>query len=821
MYQLNKKILSKILLVFISLISIKSFSQNADIKGVVIDKITKKTLPFVNIIYNNKKEGVSSDIDGSFEIKTSNNIEFLKFSYVGYETKFININQINKNETLKIKLKLKTVDITEVTVLPGENPAHRIINEVIKNRKNNNPENLNSYSYKSYNKLVLTFDMDNALKKAQEDKLNMDSLMRDSSYINARNTLDSMFLFMTESLSERKFKKPGKVHEKIIANRVSGLKDASLFVLATQLQSLSFYDEMITIADSRYVNPISKGSTRRYFFNIEDTTYNKRGDTIFIISYRPKKGKNFEALEGVLNINTFKYAIESVIAEPVGKEGLINVKIQQKYNLIDDKFWFPVELDTRIILKNLKGQTGGLNLEMIGIAKTYISDIEINKEIKNKEFGLLQMEIAEDVQKKKSVFWQTNRAEKLSKKELQTYLFVDSVGEAKNFDLKLKVIKTITKGFIPIKFVNIAINSLVRYNFFEGWRLGIGLQTNEKISSFFSVGGYYAYGFTDKRNKYGGNINFNIYKKRGIKLDFSYKNDVMPSAGYSFLEPNFFSTTEFARKDMTYIKEYAAKLNAIPVKYFHISLGAAQQLMNNTTNYEYITEKTPSLVEENYFIETAFKFRFSPKEKLAYIDNDFYSISNNSSPVFTGNVIKGFYKTYEGLDDYLKLEAKINLSFLTKTFGKTNLQVVVGKVWGEIPYFKLYSGNGNFYDFNIEEPNSFATMRMNEFLSDRFFSVYLRQDFGCLLFKTKKIKPKVILISSMTYGTLNNINQHFNIPIKTLEKGYFESGILVNSIFRQFDFIGYGFGVFYRYGDYAFDDYKDNFAYKLTFTFDL
>ena len=73
----------------------------------------------------------------------------------------------------------------------------------------------------------------------------------------------------------------------------------------------------------------------------------------------------------------------------------------------------------------------------------------------------------------------------------------------------------------------------------------------------------------------------------------------------------------------------------------------------------------------------------------------------------------------------------------------------------------------------------------------------------------------------MTYGTLSNKNDHFNIPIKTLEKGYFESGILINSIFRQLDFIGYGFGVFYRYGDYAFDNHTDNLAYKLTLTFEI
>ena len=815
---MNKHITISIILLFL-ISPLKSFSQNNSIKGIVIDKITNKTLPFVSIAYNNKNEGVNSNIDGSFEITFTNKVEFLKFSFVGYKTKLININEIEKNKVLKIELQQKDIDIEEVTILPGENPAHRIIKKTVANRKINNPENLNSYSYKSYNKFVYTYDIESSLKNAQKKNLNIDSLMQDSSYIKTKNTLDSMFLLMTESITERKYKKPGKIHEKIIANKVSGFKDASLFVLSTQLQSLSFYNQMITIAEGRYINPISKGSTRKYFFNIEDTTYNKRGDTIFVISYKPRKNKNFEGLKGVLNINTYKYAIESVIAEPVNKEGLLDIKIKQKYTLINNEHWFPTELDTRIIFKNIQKQSKDLYFETLAISKGYISDIQINKEISNKEFGLIELELAEDINKKDSVFWNKNRPEKLNKKELHTYHIVDSIGEKHNFDLKMDIIETITKGYIPIKFIDIAINSLLAYNLFEGLRLGVGVQTNDKISSFFSIGGYFAYGFLDKKSKYGGSINFNIYKKRGIKLGFLYKNDVIASSGYNFLEPSVFTTTEIARKDMTYVTQYAARLQSIPFKHFRFNISAARQTMYNPTDYENIRPTFP--VFENYnFFETAFRFRFAPKEQLTYINNEFFPVTNITAPIFMGNIIKGF-NNFNGNYDYLKLEAKINLNFLTKTFGKTNLQFVGGKVWGELPYFKLYNGHGTYYNFNIEEPNSFATMRMNEFLSDQFFAVYLRQDFGSLLYKTKKFKPQIFLVSSVIYGTLNNINYHFNIPIQTLEKGYFESGILINSIARWKEFLGFGVGVFYRYGDYAFDSIEDNFAYRLTLTLNL
>ncbi|MBN1251335.1 MAG: carboxypeptidase-like regulatory domain-containing protein [Bacteroidales bacterium] len=821
---MDQKLIFKTLILILTILPIKSFSQNGNIKGIIVDSITNQKLPFVNIVYNKSNQGLSSDIDGSFEISNANNIEFLQFSYVGYNPKHLNISKINKDKQLIIKLKLKTFDINEVTVFPGKNPAHRIINKVIENSKINNPESLKSFSCKTYNKMVLTFDIDNSLKDAQNKKLDIDSIMSDSSYIKAKELIDKMYFFMIETLSERKYKNPGKISEKVIATKVSGLKQASFFVLATQLQSLWFYDEMINIAESRYINPISKGSTKRYFFNIEDTTYNQRGDTIFVISFKPKKNKNFEALEGVLNINTHKYAIQNVIAKPVDADGLFNIEIQQNYNLIDDEYWFPAELNTSMVINNVVGQTGALRMRTIGVSKSYVSDIQLNKEISDKEFKIASLEIAEDAHNKDSLFWLNNRRDSLTEKEINTYHVIDSVGEKHNLDLKVKIAQTVSKGYIPLGFLDIAINSIIDYNVFEGFRTGLGLKTNNKISSAFSLGGYFAYGFNDEEFKYGGNLVFNIYKKRDLKLEFGYKNDVVESSGYKFLEKLSLNSSEMYRKyfirDMTYIEEYSSNIQFISFKHLNLKLNAASQTMHNIKGY-YFDNQSNTFVGDIYnFFETALQFRYAPNEKLAYIDNEFFSTTNISSPIFTGNIIKGL-KTFDGNYDYLKIEAKFQISYLTKAFGKTFLQLVGAKVWGDVPYFKLYNGHGSYYDFNVESANSFATMRMNEFLSDGFFAVYFRQDFGSLLFKTKKFKPEVLLISSLAYGSLNNLNYHYNIPIKTMENGYFESGILINSIFRQAKFVGYGFGVFYRYGAYAFENIKDNFAYRLSLTFDF
>ena len=55
---------------------------------------------------------------------------------------------------------------------------------------------------------------------------------------------------------------------------------------------------------------------------------------------------------------------------------------------------------------------------------------------------------------------------------------------------------------------------------------------------------------------------------------------------------------------------------------------------------------------------------------------------------------------------------------------------------------------------------------------------------------------------------------------KTMERGYFESGFVVNGLLAT-PFTKLGAGVFYRYGPYAFDRVWDNFALKVAITIDI
>jgi hypothetical protein len=148
------------------------------------------------------------------------------------------------------------------------------------------------------------------------------------------------------------------------------------------------------------------------------------------------------------------------------------------------------------------------------------------------------------------------------------------------------------------------------------------------------------------------------------------------------------------------------------------------------------------------------------------------------------------------------------------------LTVTGGMVNRNIPYPDIYNGYGSYGAFVPEVQNSFGTMRMNEFVLDHFAFAFFQQDFGSLLFKRGKFQPGIVLVTNAGYGGLTYKSNHENIELKTIENGYYESGILIKNLLRQW-FIGYGVGAFYRYGPYSLNKTIDNFAFKFTISYNL
>ena len=802
----------RVTLVFILLLPFYLFGQY-QIKGRVIDAKSNDPLPFVNIISVNQNQGTTTDIDGLFTISSTQPIGVLKLGYVGYElTEFDASNQKN----IEIGLKSTSYNIAEFVVMPGINPAERIINEVVKNRKKHNPEKSIDFKYDSYNKTYFTLAFNpKRIVKA------------DSTSQKTNDWLETHHLFMMESVTQRKYKLPDKSYEKVIGTKVSGLSNPSFSMIGTELQSLSFYNPVLKVMDKSYLNPISKNSINKYLFLIEDTTYNGL-DTVFIISFRPRKGKNFDGLKGLLYVNTDEFALQNVIAEPVIQEKGFSIKIQQQYKKIDGS-WFPIQLNSTLVFinKDLEGA------EILVVSRSYLKNIEINPEINKNEFSYIETEMIEGAGKKTDEFWDIYREDTLSQKEKNTYHVVDSVGKVEHFDRKIKILEALATGQIKMGFVNIDLNRILAYNGYEGARLGAGVHTNNQVLKWASVGGYGAYGFKDKEFKYGGDINFKINKRNNVGLNLSIVKDVEEPGVVSFYDSKVPLLSDagyrsFYLSRMNRTDKIEARFEFRTLRYLKVYTFANQEMVEVTNDYYFkhqIDNNTVVNDQDYTFTNVGVELRYAFKEKvIKTLGTTFSKVTNY--PIIYAKIEKGT-SLIDGEYEYTRYTVKAEKKFYIKNLGRPGFSIETGLIEGNVPQHKLNSSIGTNKSFNlswtsrllnVSSENAFETMLPYEFFSSKYVHFHFRHSFGALLFRTEKFKPEVILTSSVGFGTLSNAESHSGIEFKTMEKGYYESGLLLKNLI-QINTTTAGVGFFYRYGPYSLPVENQNYIIKASVGF--
>jgi hypothetical protein len=779
------------------------------VEGKVIDAAGKQALAFVNIGIVGTQQATTSDIDGKFKLNSQDPILGIVLTYVGYESYKYTV----KDEAfLTIKMQKKIVDLSTITIRPGENPAHRIIKLASKNRDKNNPDKIQSYTCNTYSKAYWDLVYNNDEVKDKKDSLKADSLKS-----KLRAFSENSHLLMMEAVTERKFLYPENLNEKVVATKVSGFKEPSFTTSATDIQPFSFYEDHFKILGKDYLNPITGGSTSKYYFALEDTLF-QGNDSVYIISFRPIKGKNFEALEGVLYINTNGYAIQNVIAAPYEK-GLVDMKIQQQYILVDNKQWFPEQLNYELHFKKYPTRFTGMKLS----GKSYIRDVNLNPELRKKDFNFETIVMEPDAASKNNDYWNLHRTDTLDSREKKTYRVIDSLGKKQHFDRTLKVMEGLTTLQIPISIISIDLNKIIGFNDYEIIRGGIGLHTNDRLTRWASTGGYIGYGYKDSTIKYGADLKINLKKNsKENYLKYNYSKDLSEPGKTQY----FYTKYNFNRSQMTYrmdfVEQHEINLHFRSLKYLVANIGLNQSRRKPLYDYLFLPEREDETAVSTEFrsTEVRIKGRYAHKEKLVQSFGQLLS-DGTDYPVVSFAYTQGFKMPEYGYYNYNKVSLGIEKTFLIKNVGRTKFLLEGGYLKGNVPYSFLFNGNGSNARGNyVYVENTFQTMGLYEFLSDKYVNVFFSHNFGSLLFRRPKFQPQFVIFNNVGYGSLAHPEQHQNLSFKTMEKGFYESGLLINNIVRinyyNIVYLGLGGGTFMRYGAYASPYVQNNLAYKFS-----
>ena len=596
------------------------------------------------------------------------------------------------------------------------------------------------------------------------------------------------------------------------ATRFSGMKNPQFAMLASQMQSFSFYKDYFSLGQQAFLGPVSPNSWNRYFFNIEDTLQIEQ-DTVIILSYRPKKGKSFDALKGMLHVNMSDFALRNATATVVDNQG-VEIIIQHKYEKLNGKTWFPTQLNTDFKMLGLN--LGGFNIK--GIGTTFNKDVNLDEKVRVTDISTNTLELDSKAHKKDSAFWNAEREAPLSEKELRTYHVIDSIGKDMKLDRRIKFLIAAGTGRFPIGPVELDLDKIIDYNEYEGFRLGVGLHTAPDLIKWANVGGYVAYGFKDKEVKYGGDVEFTLLKNMGLQLRGAYYHDVREMGAQEFLVADNQSLGEMYRdlvvRRMDLVDGWNAGVRINPLRGWHFEAQFRHQNAISKHGYRYNPENTTDSLTRAQYAEVRVGFRFAPFEKKMRLGAR--EITQDKGAVILWlTATRGLKGVLSSDHDYWKADLRLQGKFRIRKVGMEYWQLTAGWISNPVPYFKMYTPRANYDDVSVYSPGSFETMRPNEFVNQYQITVHHRHNFGSVKTGIKWIRPDFNWANNFGIGWLTKPQVHTGFEIKDMSSGLFETGIVIDDIIKV-NLIGIGGGVFYRYGSYAFTDQIDNLAFKLS-----
>lgn len=785
------------------------------IRGTVVDSLTREPLAFANVSLPDRKTGTTTDIDGKFRLPAAAG-ERLWISYVGYQPVRV---RVNPGQTpMRIALKPGVQQLGEVVIVAGENPAWRIVRNATEAKEKHRPDRLNAYSYTSYTKVIFkvtgpTRAADSLRRKRAEKRLTAyESLTVEADSISKRQ-----HMLVTETVAEKFFKKPNREFERLLDYKISGFASPLFASLPTDYQPLGFYHEWITLLGKEHLNPLTKNSERVYDFTLTDTTFYEN-DSVFVIVFEPLGGSAQNLLRGQLSISQNGWALKNVTARPVDPYTKIDFRIQQNYERFGQT-WFPTQLNTELYLKEAKI---GL-FYLMADARSYLSQVRINPPLSNAVFEDVQVDLSHRTD---TLFLARHRLAEYDSLELRTFDFYDSLNTKTPV---LRIVNNVFEALITGAFstgkVDWRVDRFLLFNRYEGLRPGVGWRTNSGFSKWLSLGAYTGFGLRDHTLKFGGDVTLRLAKRKGVELQLAYANDLIEPGVHNFFEGypgalNSFNLRNFFANRFDRVERFRVRSSWSPAASWRVRGGIDRTYFQPRFDYAFF---------DGSDMRTDFQFTEATGE-ISYIHRlrqmrmgGRNAVVGLQPPAVSLMVSRSLPGVLDGEFRFTRFEFFYTTRWRTRRIGTTRTTVLAGYLHGTAPVQRQFFGPGA-REMGVWTSNSFQTMGLYEFLSDRYVAAFWRHNLG-RLYQTLRSKPELILWQAAGVAQLAHPENaaHHHIAVQDFRSGYFESGFGADNILRfnyaDVAFFGFGAGVFYRWGPYARPEPRENVAVRLNFSF--
>ena len=784
------------------------------IKGRVFDAQTKEPMPFVDLILKDTYVGASTDLDGRYEIETKNPSDTLECNFIGYKAVALPIKKEEK-QTIDFYLEQEGVSIAAVTIVEKKgryrkknNPAVDLMRNVIENRDRNRLEAQPHYSYDKHEKLELDINNISEEFKQRKSFKNFEFLWNylDTSDVNGRVFLP---LYIREILASVHYRKdPESKKEFRHAIKMTEFDEALDMESVTSVidllyQDVNLYDNSIKLLDNDFLSPMAPWALNYYRFYILDTTFINQKEAIHL-AFIPRN-KTFIGFTGDVYIsNDGRYTLLKAvlgITKDISMNFVRDIRVVQEFEEIDSVY--ALSRDEITIDASLSSGGLGVYASRDNIYRNYNFSPPDDESIFD---NIEEVVIAENAYEQNKSFWSDNRLSKLSPKEQGIYNMIDTLQTVPAYRRFVLGTKLLTTGYIPAGPLDIGkLGTMVSFNQIEGLRLRVGPETSHNLTQKIQARTYGAYGFKDKKFKYGLSLLYTFnddYRENPRKyVKAAYRKDVFfPGLELEFLAADNFLTS-FRRGEanqMLFVEEYNLDLYLEnEVGFMKFGFDNKKREPYGTLTFDAVRNDMSVSIADVHTTALSFTGEFSPN--TAFIQGrEIRTPIKSNHPRFqlsykAGIKALGGDYTYHNVS--LQVKKRISMSVL----GRMETEAEIGRVWGDnLPFILLYIPTANqAYSFM---PISFNTMNFLEFATDKYARFYMQHFFDGYLFNRvpllRKLKLKEVISFKTIYGGLDDDNNP-NLNPELIQYNRLDSGeALTDGFEKDKPFMEYGVGVY-------------------------
>lgn len=786
--------MKQVFLILIVLLSCGfSVEAGVTVKGRVLDMDDKQPVPYANVVFKNTTIGVMSDANGFYTLSTDTDVQYLVVSAIGYVKQEVKIEGESPIR-IDVQLQKDVYEINEIVILPTGNPAHRILKNVIRNKKKNNPKELPNWKSEIYNKVQV--DLKNIKRPKKSSKLfkQFDFVFEHIDTL-ADNGKTYLPAFISETQSDFYHFRNKEDREIIKANQASGFSTDIITQFSGQFyQDFNVYDNFIFLSDVGLVSPINDQGLQHYRYYLTDSVQTEKGKQ-YKLKFKPKR-KFDPAFSGHMWIADSAFAVVNV---EMRMDRKVNVNFVRNFALGNwfvqqDQKWVPQKQYVFVDFNVNQGKKDKM-LGMLGRKTTIYGKFEFNPEVVEVKKMKAPTRIDSNALTKTDTDWSEIRPEPLSVQESAIYTMVDSIQNVPVFKTIADYAQMLALGYKEMGKVELGpYYYLYSHNKVEGARVRLGLRTLKSFNENIRLSGFMAYGFGDERIKYGGGVEYFLNKNPLDKIEIKYSHDyeLLGRSKNAFSSSNILSTILSRNPnssllmqnkfDMEYQKEwFPGLLNGLRLRVQKLFSAPYVPFINETGNYKNAVRTT----------ELRLRTRLAMNERVLIGDFDRYSYGSEK-PIVTLDATWGINNLFNSNYGFFKLDLDVFDRWYMNPIGYWDVYFTAGKIWGDVPFplLKLHEANET-YVFDV-----WAASLMNyyEFVSDEYASLYVEHHLQGFLFNKlpllRRLKWREVVGFRTIWGDLDK-TKHKQLQFPTQMSGfdkrpYMELSVGIENIFKIF-----------------------------------